>query len=81
MRKMFRDDIVTAYEMSCEGKEKIIEEIRKALEDLGFAISAIVYGGFVKSEYFWDTDVGIFVSKGKPNLDEELEYAFKVDEA
>jgi len=67
--------------MSWEERRKIIERIREVLESLDFVEYAIVYGGFVGSKYFRDIDIGIFVSKDKPSLDEELQYAFKVEEA
>ncbi|OYT56313.1 MAG: hypothetical protein B6U76_04080 [Desulfurococcales archaeon ex4484_217_2] len=69
---MFRDDIVTAYEMAFEERRRVLEKIREVLESLDFVEFAVVYGGFVKSKYFRDIDVGIFVSKSKPTLSEDM---------
>ena len=78
---MLRDDELTYYEMPYEERKKVIERIKSVLEQLDCIELVVVFGGFVKSRYFKDIDVGVIVKNDVNSLDKELSYMVEIEES
>lgn len=68
------------YSMSIKERNELIGRMAEVLSDMGFISLAIVHGSFLRSNYFRDIDLAVFVSSDVSSLSDEIEHARMVEE-
>jgi predicted nucleotidyltransferase len=72
------------YEMNWEEKGRLLNELKRTLENIESILFAYVYGSFIKRDFFRDIDVAVWIDKPEEafrhevDLSSNLEADFKI---
>ena len=67
------------YRMCFEERERLLCELRRALESVKGILFAYVHGGFVKRELFRDVDVAVWIGEHEDPFKYEVDLSSKVE--
>ncbi len=70
---------VRYLEMTEDEREKVIEELRRALEGVKSVVFAYLHGGFVERRFFRDVDVAVWLADPGDSLRVEVDLSSELE--